>query len=157
MPETVVVEIGQTEYKLTPQPMRRYLEFEDRLRELLAGWSPLAEPKEEEEDEGLEEGEGEDLAEKAIKPLVEQGVEAVHEVLRCMIPNLELEDVWEAPEPQLEHVLKLCLEINGGQWAQALIRDFFTPLLPAAQALLANWLLSLGGGKTTPTEGGAAP
>lgn len=157
-PNEVEIELGQTEYVLRPQPLRRYLEFEERLRELGSFWMPKEE--EAEETEGAEEPEeteeiGE-VAERAIKPLVQQGVEAIYEVLRFMIPDLEIEDVWDASEPQLEHCLKLCLEINGGQWAQALIKDFFTPLLPGLRALLADWLLRLSGEKT-PTESGEVP
>ena len=152
-PQPVIIAIGGVEYNVVPQPLRRYLEFEERLRELIAGLGPgsglvgkgEAEGGEVEETE-LDEALG--LPEEAPRLLVEQGVEAIYEVLRCAIPELDIEDVWNSPEPELEHALETCLKMNGGRWAQALISDFFQPLLPALHAWLMQLLM---GGGATPT------
>jgi len=165
VPRPVIVMIGKTEYTIEPQPMRRYLEFEGRLRELLGGFMPLGlggegevgPPGDEGEDGVPAEEVAAEVAEEAVaKGIVERGVETVHAILECVIPDLDYEDVLDAPEPQLEHAIQVCLKINGGRWAETLIREFFTPLLPALQALLTQWLLSRAG-EPTPTEAGESP
>lgn len=185
VPRPVIIEIGETEYEVVAQPMRRYIEFEERLRELLEGFVPPELGGD--EGAGADEAAGDELAgpkgavgpagdrgvrvipaeetelsdEAIAKGLVERGVEVVYEILKCVIPGLEYEDVLDAPEPQLEHAIEVCLKVNGGRWAESLIRDFFGPLLPVLQGMLADWLLTrtapTEAEEPTPTETGEAP
>jgi len=165
----VVIEIGETEYEVIAQPLRKYIEFEEQLGELLAGLGLQAQPKEAEE-QGEEQGEeaGGATVEEVAKGLIERGIEVVYEVLKCVIPDLEMDDVLDAPEPQLEHAINVCLRVNGGKWAETLIRDFLGPLVPALQTVFTTWLLgAMGGpeqsetpaenGEETPVETGAVP
>lgn len=143
-PMPVVIEIGKTEYDVVAQPMRKYMEFEERLGELVSGLGFGGQPEAEDSENQGDEAEVE-AGEVERKGLVEQGVEVVYEILKCVIPTLEMSDVLDAPEPQLEWALETCLKINGGRWAQALVNDFLGPLMPAIQATLANWLLGVVG------------
>ena len=161
-PVPVVIEIGETEYDVVSPSMRMYIEFEERLGEILSGLGLGGQ-----QDQGAEDDEAQaEDGEAERKGLVEQGVDVVYEGLKCVIPTLEMSDVLDASEPQLEHAIQVCLDVCGGKWAQTLVNDFLGPLVPALRAIIADRLLGVMGEPAleTPvadqealTEIGAAP
>jgi len=141
-PETVIITVGGVEYEVRPQPLRRYLVFEEELKSIVDYFAESDAPKPDWMDEGAS--------------VLGVGFDILYRILNLVIPDLEREHLLDAPEPEIEHALKVCIDINGGKWAKALIENFFAPLMPALQSVLAQGILARAGetsaGETTSTS-----
>lgn len=161
-PTEYETQIGEKTYVIRPQPISKVLEFDDLLQEvglalesLGTGYvvvnSETGEQVGEEFEDATsaekflseqENAEGLEVQPGSVKPrdILEKIVEGPYLILKPMIPDLEPEDVADAPMGQIEFVIGLLVEINGMQWFQAMVKNFLEPLLPKLIATAAEAL-----------------
>jgi hypothetical protein len=177
IPQKFEVNIGPTKYVIEPQPLKQLLLFDGVLSELSDSFSVLSARYyiviDGQRAEGLEPFENEveareyiaeqEWATAIIEPVTPDAseilqaiVHAPFPIMKVLIPELVEDDVLEAPPRNLEHVIRLLLDLNGTEWFEAVVKKFVAPMLPRVlESAIGAATASIG--STTSSNGTAAP
>lgn len=125
-----VIEIGNSFYKVEPQPARAVLEFQELIQLYMDYAGQYKDIKVEE------------VGVKELRGLVETVVKSPYHLLKPFVPDLEQEDAEAAPWGQVWHNLSVLAEINGLGLGEKLLKEYILPFVPD----LLKSVLTLGAG-----------
>lgn len=166
-PKRYTVTIGENDYTIEPQPIKRVVEFDgmvditlnslgdfgqrhyvvkykvgdDGQEEVISRDGPLYDDQAQ---ELLGQANG-SLARIESDPIELSGilnaiVAAPHAVLQIVIPDLEEEDCRELSVPELTWLTEILIEVNGLDWLRDVAKNLGGPLLQEIGAALADWM-----------------
>lgn len=165
-PKTYVVEIGENDYTIEPQPIKRIAGFDSAISGITDNVAEMGrrhfvvlyegEGEEEKETERFgpffqDEAEAE-LAKANGNPariesdpfefsIITQAIGyAPFAVLSLMIPDLAEEDCEELSLPEISWLVELLIEVNGLDWFRDAVKNWGGPLLDELGAALADWI-----------------